>query len=202
MDRRELLKSIAMLTGGTLIGGDVLLSSFTNPDRKATGILSMNQVNLLNEMGETILPTTAKSKGGKAANVGALINVIITDCYKKNEQTIVLTGLDKVNIAALKSLRKPFLTAGKLERHKFLTKLDQEAYDHQKEKRAKDSEIKKSDSKSIPTENHYFINIKQLILWAYFNSEIGATEALRFISVPTRFDGCVPYQKGDRSWYQ
>ncbi len=201
MDRRELLKSIVILTSGTLIGGDVLLSSFTNPDRKTAGILSLNQVNLLNEMGETILPTTAKSKGAKAANVGALINVIITDCYKKNEQTIILTGLEQIDIAALKSMRKPFLTAGKLERLEFLTKIDQEAYDHQKEKRAKESEIKTSDSKSIPTENHYFINIKQLILWAYFNSEIGATEGLRFISVPTRFDGCVPYQKGDRSWY-
>jgi len=201
MDRRELLKSIAILTGGTLIGADALLSSFTNPDRKAIGILSLNQVNLLNEIGETILPTTAKSKGAKAANVGALINVIITDCYQKEEQTRILESLKQVNIEALESIKKTFLSAGKSERHQFLTALDQKAHNYQKEKKIKDNEALKSDNKIIDSPNHYFVGLKQLILWAYFNSEIGATEALRFVSVPARYEGCVPYHKGDRAWY-
>ncbi|MFD2288912.1 gluconate 2-dehydrogenase subunit 3 family protein [Pedobacter petrophilus] len=201
MDRRELLKSIAILTGGTLIGADALLSSFTNPDHKAIGILSLSQVNLLNEIGETILPTTAKSKGAKAANVGALMNVIITDCYQKEEQTRILESLKQVNIEAFETIKKTFLSAGKSERHQFLTALDQKAYHFQKEKQIKDNEARKSDDKFVASPNHYFTGLKQLILWAYFNSEIGATEALRFVSVPTRYEGCVPYHKGDRAWY-
>lgn len=201
MNRRDLLKSIALLTGGTLVGGDLLLSSFTYPADDMYGILPLDQVKLLNELGETILPTTEKSKGGKAANVGALINVIASDCYSKTEQNTFVESLKQLNIDSSKSLKKTFLLATKAERHKFLTALDQEAYDYQKQKPIKDNEERKINKNFKPLPNHYFIGIKQAILWAYFNSEIGATEALRFVSVPTRFDGCVPYHKGDRSWY-
>lgn len=201
MDRRDLLKSIAILTGGTLVGGDLLLSSFTNPDPKAVGILSLNQIKLLNELGETILPTTAKSKGARDANVGALINVIATDCYKKEEQTTFMESLKQINVEAQKSLKKPFQSATKAERDRFLTGLDQEAYRYQQEKHLKDDEERKINKNYVPLPNHYFTGLKQLIIWAYFNSEIGATEALRFVSVPTRYDGCVPYHKGDRAWY-
>ncbi|MGO4878000.1 gluconate 2-dehydrogenase subunit 3 family protein [Pedobacter psychrotolerans] len=201
MDRRDLLKSIAILTGGTLIGADALLSSFTYPNSKAIGILSQNQISLLNELGETILPGTAKSQGARAANVGALINTIVSDCYTKAQQTTFLTSLTQVNADILKSFKKPFLSASKAEKHNFLTVLDQQAYDFQKEKQQKDRESKKDNEKFVATPNHYFTGLKQLILWAYFNSEIGATEALRFVSVPTRYEGCVPYHKGDRAWY-
>lgn len=201
MDRRDLLKSIAILTGGTLIGADALLSSFTYPEHKTIGVLSQNQISLLNELGETILPGTAKSHGAKAANVGALINVIISDCYTKEQQTTFLESLTQINADSMKNTKKPFLTAGKSEKHDFLTILDQQAYNFQKDKQLKDIENKNSHEKSVSGPNHYFTGLKQLILWAYFNSEIGATEALRFVSVPTRYDGCVPYHKGDRAWY-
>ena len=201
MDRRDLLKSIAILTGGTLIGADALLSSFTYPDTKAIGILSPSQISLINELGETILPGTAKSQGARAANVGALMNTIISDCYTKEQQATILESLKQVNVDMQKSIKKSFLSASKLEKHKFLTALDQQAYDFQKEKQIKDNDGKKSGNQYTPAPNHYFIALKQLILWAYFNSEIGATEALRFISVPTRYEGCVPYHKGERAWY-
>ncbi|NTE01369.1 gluconate 2-dehydrogenase subunit 3 family protein [Agrobacterium tumefaciens] len=201
MDRRDLLKSIAILTGGTLIGADALLSSFTYPDTKAIGILSPSQISLINELGETILPGTAKSQGARAANVGALMNTIISDCYTKEQQATILESLKQVNVDMQKSIKKSFLSASKLEKHKFLTALDQQAYDFQKEKQIKDNDGKKSGNQYTPAPNHYFIGLKQLILWAYFNSEIGATEALRFVSVPTRYEGCVPYHKGERAWY-
>ena len=201
MDRRDLLKSIAILTGGTLIGGDALLSSFTLPNNNTLGILSAEQVNLLNELGETILPTTARSKGARAANVGSLISLIVNDCYTKKEQTKFIESLEKLNTDILQSNQKTFLKASTAEKTKFLTALDHSAHDFQKEKQLKEMEDKKNNEKFIAQPNHYFVGIKQVILWAYFNSEIGATQALRFVSVPTRFDGCVPYHKGDRSWY-
>ena len=48
--------------------------------------------------------------------------------------------------------------------------------------------------------NHYFRMIKELTLLGYFTSEIGATKALRYVAVPGRYDGSVPYKKGDRAW--
>jgi hypothetical protein len=42
--------------------------------------------------------------------------------------------------------------------------------------------------------------MKDLTLWGYFTSEIGATQALRFVEIPGRYEGCIPFAKGDRAW--
>ena len=42
--------------------------------------------------------------------------------------------------------------------------------------------------------------MKELTLLGYFTSEVGATKALRYLPVPGRYDGNVPYKKGDRAW--
>jgi hypothetical protein len=47
---------------------------------------------------------------------------------------------------------------------------------------------------------HYFRMMKELALLGYFTSEIGCTEALRYIETPGRYDPCLPYTPGDRAW--
>jgi hypothetical protein len=42
--------------------------------------------------------------------------------------------------------------------------------------------------------------MKQLTLHGFFTSKIGSTQALRHVAVPTKYEGCVPYKKGDRAW--
>jgi hypothetical protein len=42
--------------------------------------------------------------------------------------------------------------------------------------------------------------MKELTLLGYFTSEVGATKALRYVPIPGRFDGCIPYKKGDKAW--
>ena len=47
---------------------------------------------------------------------------------------------------------------------------------------------------------HYFRMMKELALLGYFTSEIGYTQAQRYIESPGRFDPCVPYQPGEKAW--
>jgi len=47
---------------------------------------------------------------------------------------------------------------------------------------------------------HYFTMMKQLTLLGYFTSKPGATEALRYVPVPGRYEGCIPYTKGEKAW--
>jgi hypothetical protein len=44
---------------------------------------------------------------------------------------------------------------------------------------------------------HYFRMMKELALLGYFTSEIGCTQAQRYVESPGRFDPCVPYVKGE-----
>ena len=68
-----------------------------------------------------------------------------------------------------------------------LTTLDREAKEHEKNKKKEDPA-------------HYFTLMKQLTLLGYFTSEIGATQALRYVAVPGKYEGCIPYKKGDKAW--
>jgi len=47
---------------------------------------------------------------------------------------------------------------------------------------------------------HYFRMMKELTLLGYFTSEIGYTQAMRYIESPGRFDPCAPYAPGDKAW--
>ena len=47
---------------------------------------------------------------------------------------------------------------------------------------------------------HFFRMLKELTLLGYFTSEIGYTQAMRYTETPGRFDPCVPYSPGDKSW--
>jgi hypothetical protein len=47
---------------------------------------------------------------------------------------------------------------------------------------------------------HYFRMMKELALLGFFTSEVGCTQALRYIETPGRFDACIPYAPGEPAW--
>jgi Gluconate 2-dehydrogenase subunit 3 len=47
---------------------------------------------------------------------------------------------------------------------------------------------------------HYFRMMKELALLGYFTSEIGYTQAMRYVESPGRFDPCAPYTPGEKAW--
>lgn len=73
------------------------------------------------------------------------------------------------------------------QRHSLLTELDKEAAAFQKTKKPDETK-------------HYFTMLKELTLWGFFSSEVGATKALRYVAVPGKYEGTVPYKKGDKAW--
>ena len=81
MNRREALERVALLMGGTVIGGAAFLQGCKSSDNKAIGFsLSADQVAFLDEVAETIIPATS-TPGAKAAKVGAFIQVMVWPLY-------------------------------------------------------------------------------------------------------------------------
>ena len=199
MNRRDALARVAIIMGGTVIGADYFLTSCSSPIKeketataatqapaKEADFLKPDQISFLDEVGETILPTT-KTPGAKAAHVGQFMAVMVRDCYEPKDQKVFLQGIAQLDADAKKKTGKNFLESTPAERTAFLTALD-------KEQQAYSA----TQPKDAP--NHYFRMMKQLTLLGYFTSEVGATQALRYLPVPGRYDGCVPYKKGDKAW--
>ncbi len=201
MDRRELLKMIAVLTGGAVVGGEVFLSGCKNPETKAGMAFSEDDIPYLDEIGETILPATS-TPGAKAAKVGQFMTVIVNDCYEEDDQKTFHDGMKQLNDDFNKKYGTAFMKATSQQRHDFLVDLDKEAKEHQKKRAESMSQQNNNDKNAKKTEmpNHYFTLMKQLTLWGYFTSKEGMTKALRYNPVPGRYEGCIDYKKGDKSF--
>ena len=200
MNRRDALARVALIMGSTVIGADYFLTGCSSPAKKdaQTGtdkpvaaakpkeVLNQTQIQLLDEVGETILPTT-KTPGAKAAQVGIFMAVMVRDCYKPEDQQVFLKGLTQLDNDCKKQYGKNFMECDAAQRTAFLTARDQEQKDFTANKRKDDP-------------SRYFRMMKELTLLGYFTSEVGATKALRYLPIPGRYDGDVAYKKGDRAW--
>jgi hypothetical protein len=186
MNRRDAIGRVALILGGTLVGAEFLVSGCKSHATKVADLFDADSVTFLNEVGETILPATS-TPGAKAADVGNFMAVMVRDCYEPADQDIFVKGLTKIDEASDKKFSKKFMDLDASQRTALLTDLDKEQKDYSKTKKPKDP-------------NHYFRMMKELTLLGYFTSEVGCTKALRYVPVPGRFDGCIPYKKGDRAW--
>ena len=210
MDRRELLKMIALVSGGVVIGGDVFLSGCKTATKADVGFTAGN-IALLDEIGETILPATA-TPGAKAAKVGEFMKVMVTDCYTEKQQAVFTKGISDLEVACKKTNSKSFMDCTPQQRHDFLLLLEKEAKEFntkrdevekplREENKQKNSTLSWKDQKEFEGQpSHYYTMMKQLTLLGFFTSKTGMTETLRHLPVPGRYDGAFPYAKGDKAW--
>lgn len=184
MERKEAIRYISLLLGGTLVGSGSFLSGCKNVDDKK--LFSSDDITLLDDIAETILPET-NTPGAKAAKVGEFMTVMVTDCYNEKQQETFHNGMKKINELSEQQFDVPFVKITPKQKQILLVQLDKEQKQFMKSK--------KEDEPS-----HYFRMMKELTLLGYFTSEPGCTKAKRYIPVPGKYIGCVPYKKGDKTF--
>jgi hypothetical protein len=200
MHRREAIKRVSMLLGGVaFVGGSQLLTACAGdrpPVADSTqvaatgpapiGEFSVADQQFLDEVADTILPTTAKSPGAKAAATGPFMALMVTDTYSPEDQKIFREGMTKLEEACRAKHSVGFMAATPEQRTALLTELDKEQHEFQKTR------------KDQP--QHYFRMMKELALLGFFTSEIGYTKAMRYKETPGKYEPCLPYTKGETSW--
>ena len=202
--RRDLLKTIAVLTGGAVVGGSIFLQGCKSNDSKALNF-SPTQISLLDEIGETIIPAT-DTPGAKAAEIGKFMKTIVRDCYTGEQQKAFAAGLDGFDDLCKKQNSKSFMDCNAEQRKAFLISLEKEAkvFDakvNTEDKTAKDAAKAKGYEAELAYQSkarHYYTMMKQLTLWGYFSSEVGMTKAMTYMPVPGKYDGAYAYKKGDK----
>ncbi len=187
MERREALKRLTLLFGGAIIGGQLFLEGCA---RKASAdvatLFEEEQIAFLAEIAETILPKTS-TPGAKEAGVGAFIPVMVRDCYTDEEQKVFLEGLKHIRDRSEKEYKNAFEKLTAEQRNKLLVAIDGERAEQEK-------------SRPADGVHHYFSMLRQLTLLGFFSSELGATQALRYVAIPGKYDGNLDYKKGDKAW--
>ncbi|MCH7412929.1 gluconate 2-dehydrogenase subunit 3 family protein [Belliella sp. R4-6] len=179
MNRRDAIKSFALMMGGAMVGANVILTGCAPEDQIVGLDFTPEQIAFLDEIGEAIIPTT-DTPGAKATGIGEFMVMMVKDTYNGEQQNSFITGLNNLNKDFKSANNKDFMDATLEERTAFLNEMNQKA------------------STSEDNEPKVIGMLKDLTILGYFTSEIGATQQLRFVEVPGRFDACVDYKKGDK----
>jgi hypothetical protein len=215
MNRRDAVQYISLLVGGTMIGGAAFLSGC----KTKTGVsmvFSDADISLLNEIAETILPAT-KTPGAKAAKVGQFMTVMVNDCYEAPDQKIFHEGLAKLDDASNDKNGKSFMESTPQQRHDLLVELDKKVKDYNSKINVYTEGLTTEQRTAMVLQknfigedpiadkrrenpDYYFQMMKELSLLGYFTSEIGCTEARRYVERPGSYNGDLPYKKGDKAF--
>jgi hypothetical protein len=180
MNRREAVKATTAVLGGVLLTSNGFLIACARDRSAASGkALTLDDEALIEEIADTLLPTTPSSPGAKAAGAGAAINLLLTDCYEPEAQERVVNGLKEFR-KTCNQCGDGFASLPQQNREKILREIDAEAQQE--------------------GEKHYFGLIRELATRAYFSSEIGKTKAMRYVMVPGKWVGCVPLSPGQPAW--
>lgn len=182
MKRRKALALTMSIMGATIIGSELFLTGCTNKHEKSN-LFTDSDIDLLDEVGEVILPETHLSPGAKEAKIGLFMKSIVTDCYNQQEQNIFKKGITELNRISKNNYSSKFVRLRPEQKLNILIKLDH---------------VSRENADKEP--DHFFSMMKQLTIWGYFTSEPGATKALRYNPIPGQFKGCIPYHKGDKAW--
>lgn len=197
MNRRDALARVALLMGGTLTAPTMIAfldgcKTSNDTANAANFAFSTDQLNMVSEIAEIIIPKT-DTPGAKDAKVGEFIQLMLKDCYYPKDQKSFMDGL-----AALEE--KDFMKASPEEQTALLTTAETEAGNELKRigderKKAKDAG-QTFEEPGVP----FFRLMKELTLLGYFTSEQGAQQALEYVPVPGRYDGCIDLKPGQKAW--
>jgi hypothetical protein len=216
--RREAILRVSVMLGGiALVGGTSILTGCrAEPNTDAP--FTADEIAYLDEVADTMLPAT-KTPGAKAAKTGAFMALIVTDSYSATERKTFRDGMRKLDDATRKAHNLSFMAATPAQRLSVLQAVDREQQNEGSAR--KDAAQKKykamltdtrTEAQPSPSDAgtataitaepaaHYFRMMKELALLGYFTSEIGCTQAQRYVETPGRFEPCVPYHVGDKAW--
>ncbi len=163
--------------------------SITEPQAK---LFSSEQRLLVAAISETILPAT-ETPGAIDAGVPVFIENMVSGWLSAEERRVFLEGLQTVISLSTQKYKQSFLS---------LNESDKVAILEQLEKQAEDSpwyefgNVMRDFVEGAP----FICQIKELTIFGFFSSEIGAKEVLRHNPMPMTFDGEYALGKDDSTW--
>ena len=176
--RRTALLRLAGLCGLALSGE--ALAALAAPKNKLP-LLAPDLLKLTGVLAELIIPAT-DTPGALAVGAHHTVDHMLRVCTPKTVQAQFIAGLKRVDAVAKAQGAKSFVTMSPARQAELLTALDA------------------GKSPFMAQDMHFFRQLKQYTLFAYYTSEAGATKELAYLPIPGGFKGNVPLAKNSRTW--
>lgn len=188
MDRREAISRVTLLLGGALTTSS--LGAFADVLRpEGAGNVQIKSLAsyeaLIAEIADTFIPDFKGVPGAKAAGLGPFIVMMMQDCYTSDIQRHFEEGLAKVDEVSKNRFQQSFISLTLKEREELFGIFKAEA---------------ETQRKAGISPSHFFQLMADLTYLGYYTSEIGATQALRYVHIPGKYEACVPLEPGQKAW--
>jgi len=181
IDRREALRKTALLMGMAVSASaltGILQGCKATPELTYTpSFFTEDQARIVSEVAEIIIPKT-DTPGAKDTGVPGFIDLMLKDCYKKEDQDYFIEGLTAFDAEAKKAYGDSFIYCKPEQQVELVTKIHAAAI----------AEAKQNKEAAKP----FILMAKELTLLGFFTSEPGATQVLQYIAVPGSYKGCIP----------
>ena len=185
MTRRKALQGAASLIGGTIavaqLGTLASRAALAQAESSPPQFFDQAQFSLVERAVDLIIPET-DTPGAHVAGVHHFIDLMLAEWASPVRRARYRQGLQSIDARARADAGGDFVSIPAAEQLSVLQALDQEAH-------------------VAGTLDTFFRDFKKLVLFAYYTSEAGATEELRFDPIPGDYEPCVPIEDPQRAWF-
>ena len=190
MQRREILRRAAWILGGAvsapaalaiLQGCSAKEATVSATAFKPKFLSAPSHMEIVTEIADIIIPKTTTS-GALDAGVPPFIDLVLADVYPKDAQERFTAGLTEF-AAGIAGAGKPFLELDRAQR---------------------ESAVKKALEEALAGERNpkpFILMARELTLLGFFTSQVGITENMEYVAVPTAYHGCVPLSQMKKHVY-
>jgi hypothetical protein len=179
INRREALKRSAYVLGTALMAptvAGVLQGCSPRPDLPWTPtFFSEDQARLINTVSDIIMPKT-DTPAASELGVPGFIEQLVSTIYSAEDQERFMNNLAIFEMGAAESMSKSFNK---------LSPEEQEEYVQSQHSKIANQRMSKK-------EQPFIWQVKELVITGYCLTEVGATQLLQHVMIPTRYDGCIP----------
>lgn len=185
IDRKEAIKRTAMLMGGVVFAPSILgvLKGCTpSTDTWRPELMNRNQAALTTALAGTIIPA-GETDGAVEVGVPGFIESMIKNIYTEEQRELFLEGLEAFDKKCKEDTGSAFADLSSEKQFEFA-----------------------SIENGLSIENEqfegpqFFLVFKELTMIGFFTSEVGATQVLRYESVPGVYQACIPLEEVGRTW--
>lgn len=160
LDRRDLIKLGAAATLAASLGVGEPLSAQVSSAAKT--FFTPDELALVDELSELIIPTDDHSPGARAAKVAACIDFRLAEAWDEQERIDWRAGLKRIDQLARESSGKPFMQSSADQRLAVLTRMAQ------------------NEKTPRQPEELFFATLKSRVVDAYYTSEIGIKQDMEY----------------------
>lgn len=201
MNRREFLQCAAILVSGvsaSQIGLSMspaqqrFIAARPNYIAASVNYFTEEQRRAVAAISEIIIPVT-DTPGAIDAGVPRFIELMVSDWFNEGERNIFDEGLQALMRNSKQRYGASFDALPPGRKLRLLAKLESEAGDA-------DWYQFGNTLRTFDSQAPFICQMKELTIWGFFTSEVGATQVLRYDPMPMKFDGNRKLGPDESSW--